>query len=311
MREIRPQEASRATNNSQAPASQDQRRTVVIVSAIPSTDKEYRKFNAALYTILHDDPAERDFHIKILRDATDYILRKIFYDYGKETKIFLYDTNQSDKLGSPFLKASDHKRFFLKIPLKLPLSVMQRYISDLNEEFNLNRRLGLFTLEKSKKGYQIYFNPNEMSANQKEYLNNDRFLSRALAVERYPDYIKINEEQILALALEDDLVQRVLDKLGIEAPVTKPFGTTKGLSIWSRDEALKRALRQEIKVLNTKYNVEKRAGLFRCEAFDGMIKVCFTLHQTNKGYQELKQKGLPKNILELEDKYGVIFVESK
>lgn len=272
--------------------------------------------NLSKAILLDSHLEEYAFHQKVLMDAELFLAKKLRRkNFSLGINLYPRDAKKA-YLENP-TKEEPYSRIWLDLSFawhqkKVPKRVLEKLVDDLNNEFNLKRRFGLFLLEESSKGYSIYFNPNELSQSKYDYLNSNRYLSRAMCSETFNSFNRLNEDQLFVLHMENSLLETVFakDPNIVFDPCFEiiRYGSSKGLQTWIYDPSIKAALIKEVDNWNSEYNVEKRAGVFRFNSSGPYLTLWFQPSIGNKGYQDLKKELLTdKAIAQLENRFDIIF----
>ncbi len=258
---------------------------------------------------------EYKFHQKVLIDAKLFLERKLKH------KNFNFQVNlQPQDAKKVYLENSSNEEPYSRIWLdlsfawyqkKTPKRVLEKLVDDLNKEFNLEKRFGLFLLEESSKGYSIYFNPNELNKASYDYINSGRYLSRKMSFETFHPFDRLSEDELFVLHMENSLLETVLAKdpnsaLDPRFEIIR-YGPIQGLQTRTYDPFLKQDLLKEIADWNLEYNVEKRAGVFRLVDLEPYLIVSFQPSITNKGYADLKKEFLTDKVIsQLEKRFDIV-----
>ena len=272
--------------------------------------------NLARAIFIDPDLEEYTFHQKVLMDAKLFLEKKLNHK-NFNFKINLHPQDAKKAYLENPSNEEPYSRIWLDLSFawyqrKAPKRVLEKLVDDLNKEFNLDRRFGLFLLEESSKGYSIYFNPNELSQSKYDYLNSNRYLSRAMCSETFYPFDRLNEDKLFVLHMENSLLETVLAKDPNSASDLRfeiiRYGPIQGLQTWIYDPLLKQDLLKEINDWNLEYNVEKRAGVFRLVDIAPYFVILFQSSIGNKGYEDLKKEFLTeKAIAQLENRFDIVF----
>ena len=277
------------------------------------TEDQLSELSHAIVT--EDQSNDYDFHEKVLLDAKLFLEKKLI-KHGFKTPIkylpknakACYIVNTAEETYSRLWLDLSFSWYQTKIPKK----IMMKLVSDLNKEFNLERRYGLFLLEEYSDSYHIFFNPNEVREEMLDFSKQGRQVARLLAADTFHPFDRLNEEEIFNLRMENALLETVLAK-DPKSAISPKFNIVrnngaKALSAWINDPSVRVDLTKEIAEWNLENNVEKRAGVFHHMSYGSYFHLWFQSSEGNQGLEDLKKELLTdKAIANVESKYDVVY----
>jgi hypothetical protein len=196
---------------------------------------------------------------------------------------------------------------------KLPSEeTMKRFVSDLNAEFNLERRLGLFLLEKTNIGYELMFNPTDEVDSMNKFISDPRDLTKSLARTDYHPNNVLTKDELFTLQMEYSFVE-VFQDLFPESFGIAVRDSDNSLVVFFNDRTGVIELDAEVKSWNSEHNVNNRVGLFRYEIIGPKKAVIyFQPSLNNKSYLNYRDEILTQKVIaHLEETFNVVYDPQK
>jgi hypothetical protein len=263
--------------------------------------------------ILDDDTLDKDFQEKVLSEAgrflyTQFIANRFALTMQCDISNLRERAYNQDNFFNQGLeiKFGSLQRFFGHIPSERQ---MKSFIDKLNEEFNLNRRLGLFLLEKSKEGYEVFFNPTDNQESKRIFLNEPRSVARKLTANTLPAQDIFDSSELITLHMEDSFLQTLSDLYPKQLHFFRNQNIwSTGLQVIFEDPLIKTKFINELKEWNEEHNVKNRIGVYRFDGWGPFGVLWFQNSEGNQALEEAKKEMLTEQrIAELEEKYNIFY----